>query len=127
MRNLVTRPTRKTGLDGYRKDDRAVVVFHYRDSYGRRRRHGRWITHIAPWPLELNQGVKLWERGLVGDATRQEPYCYEVAAIGWEGFHLVVDLRKPTRPPGCVTGWTELHVGWNVVTKDEPWLSRDTR
>lgn len=123
---IFARLHRKVPLDEHRKDDRAVVLFHYRDDYGRRRRHGRWLTRIGPWPLELGQGVKAVGRWLGTDPS-EDRQLYEVAAIGWEGFHLVVDLRRPTRPPGCVTGWTELQAGCNVVNKNEPWLSRDPR
>ena len=111
----------------YEKDDRAVVLFHYRDKYGRRLRDGRWLTRIGPWPIELGHGVKTTGRWF-NDAKME---LYEVAAIGWEGFHLVVDLRPLRRSPGarrgfiCVTSWPELEVGTNIVNKDEPWLSRE--
>ncbi len=105
-----------------RSGDRAVVLMHYRDSYGRRRRHGRWLVRVGAWPIELGAGVKV-------DRERR---LWEVAAIGWEGFHLTVGLRPLSRPsPGavpivrCVTSWAEIGLGSNVP--DLPWLDRGPR
>ncbi len=104
--------------DGWRSGDHPIVRMPYLDSYGRRHNTGRWIVGIG-WPIEVGRGVKVYEKQLGKDAY--DSTLWEVAAIGRDGSHLVVNLRVP-RVLGCTTYWPTITLGLNVP--DEPWLMR---